>query len=370
MNQSGKIGIKFLMMLTNLETEQYRRQMVLPEIGEEGQDKLKNSNVLVVGAGGLGCPVLSYLVACGVGKIGIIDDDNVEVSNLHRQVLYSHQDVGINKAKVAAQKLRNLNPSIDIVAYSQRLTAQNAIRIIKDYNLLVDCTDNFRSRYLINDTCVILNKPFVFGSVLRFEGQVSVFNYQNGPTYRCLFNTPPNPENSISCNDAGVLGLIPGIVGSFQAMEVIKIICGIGEVLFGKLMIYNGLKNEYSWVKIDRDENKVNISSLSDSIYSSEIIKTKDINPIELKGKVNDPEWIIIDVREKDEVEVFGDLFNAICIPLKNLKSEINCIPKNRRIALVCQSGIRSSLAANIFIENGYEEVYNLKNGINSLVKS
>ena len=235
----------------------YDKQIALPEVGEAGQQKLAEAKVLVVGAGGLGCPALQYLVAAGIGTIGIVDGDVVNETNLHRQVLYTNSDVGKPKVEVAAERLYQLNPEVKINTYSDFLTAKNAMDIVANYDLIVDATDNFAARYRINDVCVKLDKPFVYGAIHRFEGQVSVFNYKGGPTYRCLFPEYPTENQIPNCNETGVLGVLPGIVGTHQATEVLKMILGIGEVLSGKLMTLNLLTNSSQIFECSRSEEQV-----------------------------------------------------------------------------------------------------------------
>src|SRR5690606_19253182 len=217
-------------------TNRYSRHIILSEIGQAGQDKLLSAKVLVIGAGGLGCPVLQYLAAAGIGTLGIIDFDVVEISNLQRQVLFGTSSLGKNKAEAAKKHLEDLNPEISIMAYAEKLTYQNALELFKNYDIIVDGSDNFETRYLVNDACIITNKPLVFGAIYKFEGQVSVFNYQNGPSYRCLFPNPPQKDTVPNCSEIGVLGVLPGIIGSMQANEVLKIILGIGSTLSGKLL--------------------------------------------------------------------------------------------------------------------------------------
>ncbi|BAV09184.1 adenylyltransferase and sulfurtransferase [Filimonas lacunae] len=228
------------MQLTQHDLQRYTRQMLLPEIGVNGQLQLKQARVLVVGAGGLGCPFLQYLAAAGAGHIGIIDDDAVAISNLHRQILFNTNDVGKNKAATAAEKLLLLNPLIEVQAFATRLTADNATALISEYDVIADCSDNFETRYLVNDTCVQLNKPLISGSIFQFEGQLSVYNYQGGPTYRCLF---PEPSEMAACGITGVVGVLPGIIGSYMANEAIKVICHTGTVLSGRLLVINILDN-------------------------------------------------------------------------------------------------------------------------------
>jgi molybdopterin/thiamine biosynthesis adenylyltransferase len=235
----------------------YDKQIALPEVGEAGQQKLAEAKVLVVGAGGLGCPALQYLAAAGVGTIGIVDGDVVNETNLHRQVLYTNPDVGKPKAAVAAERLKQLNPEVEIQTFPEFLTAANAMDIVANYDLIVDTTDNFAARYRINDVCVKLDKPFVYGAIHRFEGQISVFNYKGGPTYRCLFPDKPAESQIPDCNEMGVLGVLPGIVGTYQATEVLKVILEIGEVLSGKLMTLNLLTNSTRTFEFSRNDEQV-----------------------------------------------------------------------------------------------------------------
>lgn len=223
----------------------YNRHIILSEIGQQGQDKISNAKVLVVGAGGLGCPILQYLTAAGIGTIGIIDFDVVDISNLQRQVLFGSSSLGQNKAEAAKQRLKDLNNTISIISYPKKLTYKNAITLFNQYDIIVDGTDNFETRYLVNDACIITNKPLVFGAIYKFEGQISVFNYKNGPSYRCLFPNPPNGTVP-NCSEIGVLGVLPAIIGSMQANEILKIILGIGNVLSGKLLCYNALTLQIS----------------------------------------------------------------------------------------------------------------------------
>ena len=230
----------------------YNRHIILSEIGQIGQDKLSNAKVLVVGAGGLGCPVLQYLAAAGIGTLGIIDFDVVEASNLQRQVLFGNSSLGQNKAEAAKIRLEDLNDTITINAYPFPLDHQNALDLFNQYDIIVDGSDNFETRYLVNDACILTNKPLVFGAIYKFEGQVSVFNYENGPSYRCLFPNPPKKDSVPNCSEIGVLGVLPGIIGSMQANEVLKIILGIGNVLSGKLLCFNALTNQTSILKVKK----------------------------------------------------------------------------------------------------------------------
>ena len=231
------------------EQQQYNRHIILDEVGLVGQEKLKSASVLVIGAGGLGCPVLSYLSAAGVGRIGIIDHDTVDQSNLQRQVLYAQLDIGTPKVEAAKRYLSLLNPFVKFESYNEKLTCSNAVDFFENYDIIVDGSDNFPTRYLVNDAAVLTGKPVVFGSVFKFEGQLSVFNYNQGPTYRCLYSRPPGENEAPNCSEIGVIGVLPGIIGSLQANEVIKIICGIGEVLSGKLLLFDALSLNQSLLK-------------------------------------------------------------------------------------------------------------------------
>jgi molybdopterin/thiamine biosynthesis adenylyltransferase len=244
-------------MLNQEENKRYNRHVILDQVGLEGQLKLKAAKVLVIGAGGLGCPVLQYLTAAGVGTIGIIDFDTIDLSNLQRQILFTKNDLGKNKAEVAAQRLKQLNDQVKFKAYPERLTTKNALELFSAYDLIIDGTDNFSTRYLVNDAAVLTNKPLVYGSIYKFEGQVAVFNYENGATYRCLFPVPPKAGTVKNCSEIGVIGVLPGIIGTQQANEAIKIIVGIGKPLSGQLLIYDALKASYLTVGIQRSEEEV-----------------------------------------------------------------------------------------------------------------
>ena len=359
-------------VLSKEEKNIYNRQIILENIGIEGQQKLKNAKVLVIGAGGLGCPVLRYIVAAGVGEVGIIDFDSISISNLQRQILYNFNDINKNKALVAKEKLSKVNPYCKISAYSDRLTTQNAVQLFLKYDLIVDCTDNYETRFLVNDTCVLTNRPFVYGSIYKFEGQVSVFNYQNGPTYRCLFKDYPSEESTTDCNVAGVLGVLPGIIGLYQANEVLKIILGIGKTLSGELFVYNGLSNQHS---------KFIISKIEFNDYST-ILKNNQLNEVNYKGtcqlkNVKDEIDIeefeekylrgviqIIDVRNSFEEPVLVNN-SILSIPLPEIDQNINQISENLEVVFLCMSGKRSLSAVNIAREKyNIQNVRSLKGGI------
>jgi molybdopterin/thiamine biosynthesis adenylyltransferase/rhodanese-related sulfurtransferase len=342
-------------MLVKEELNRYNRQMILPELGLAGQEKLKAAKVLIIGAGGLGCPILQYLAAAGVGEMGIVDDDVVELSNLHRQILYNHTDIGQPKAKVAAEKLSLLNPHVQLKAYQERFTAERAIHICEAYDLVIDCSDNFSTRYLVNDTCVSLGKTLLFGSILAFEGQVSVFNHQGGANYRDLYPAPPT-EN-INCAEGGVIGVLPGIVALYMANEAIKIICGIGETLSGKLMTINALNNTMMVFNIAPEKQPQTIKR--EMVHHQ--IKEIDKAVLDQWLSAAADEVFLIDVREDYEHDE-GNI-GGVNISLYALTDALENIPKHKKIVCYCQTGQRSKMAVQVL--NGiYEgEVFSLKGG-------
>ncbi|WP_443938470.1 molybdopterin-synthase adenylyltransferase MoeB [Pedobacter sp. MW01-1-1] len=355
-------------MLQNNELKQYNRQIILPEFGMAGQEKLKVAKVLIIGAGGLGCPVLQYLAAAGVGHIGLVDDDLVDVSNLHRQILFSVADVGQAKVLVAKKKLEILNPLVSLLAFPERITPENAARLIEPYDLIVDGSDNFPTRYLVNDTCVALNKPLVFGSIFKFEGQVSVFNYQNGPNYRDVFPEAPEKDEVPNCAEIGVIGVLPGIIGSYMANEVIKVIAQLGETLSGSLLTINTLNNSTYVFKIGtetspslqaEEEEKTNLHTETAEI-SMEILNT----------------WLqersesvyLVDVRETYEFEEYN--IGGHNIPFYELQNHLADIPSDRKLVFICQSGQRSKMAINLARPQFKGEMFSVKNGLqNGLTK-
>jgi len=345
-------------MLVKEELNRYKRQMILPELGFAGQEKLKAAKVLVIGAGGLGCPILQYLVAAGIGTIGIVDDDVVELSNLHRQILYNHTDIGQPKAKIAATKLQLLNPHVSFSAYNERLRTDNALNICQDYDLVIDCSDNFTTRYLVNDTCVALGKTLIFGSILQFEGQVAVFNHQGGANYRDLYPAPPT-EN-INCIEGGVIGILPGLIGLYMANEALKLICGIGETLAGKLMTVNALNNAVLVFKIaskkTTDPAKPALAKTDNAI--PEIDKTTLGRWLETIAD----EVFLIDVREDYEHED-GNI-GGLNLSLYELTASLTAIPKNKKVVCYCQTGQRSKMAVQLLAGIYEGEVYNLKEGM------
>ena len=352
-----------------MDPNRYIRQTALKEFGPQAQKKLLKSRVLVVGAGGLGVPVLQYLNSMGVGTLGVVEQDVVSISNLHRQVLYTERDLGKPKLEVAFKKLKAQNSATRLRGYDTFLMASNALDIIKDYDIVIDASDNFPTRYLINDACVILNKPFVYGGLQGFEGQVSVFNYKGGPTYRCLFPNMPTIDEIPNCNINGVLGVLPGIIGNLQALETVKMITGIGEVLIGKLLLFNALDQSIQKINFSLKEESLNITGLNNSygIVSAspfaEITVDKLNDLIKSQGTVQ-----IIDVRTQEEFDAYK-IPNSVHIPLHELKDRYDDIDLKQPIYLICQSGKRSALALEQ-LKNQFSEIalYSVRGGINTYV--
>lgn len=358
-------------MLTDREKYRYSRHLLLDKVGEQGQEKLKAAKVLVIGAGGLGCPVLQYLTAAGIGTIGIIDFDEVDETNLQRQVLFSVSDVGINKALAAKNRLEQLNQFVQFNIYQEKLTTKNALDLFNQYDIIVDGTDNFSTRYLVNDACVKANKPLVYGAIYKFEGQVSVFNYNNGASYRCLFPEAPEAGSVPNCSEIGVIGVLPGLIGTQQANEVIKIILGIGEPLSGKLLMYDALLANQFVVDIVRNEEQIKIAQQIDfSSYDYDYfcgIKTnenmKEISAQELKELLDKEEIQVIDVREAHETPKVEAL-NAVNIPLQTIPNNMDKIAKDKKVVVHCQHGVRSMHAIDFLEQNGFDNLINLTGGI------
>ncbi len=359
------------MILSDQELNRYSRHLSLDEIGVSGQEKLKKSRVLVVGAGGLGCPILQYLTAAGIGTLGIIDFDLVDETNLQRQVLFGYSSIGENKALAAKKRLIDLNPFILINAYSEKLTPLNALKLFADYDIIIDGTDNFSSRYLINDASVILDKPVIYGSIHKFEGQVSVFNYNGGPTYRCLFPVLPKPDSIPNCSQIGVVGVLPGIIGSFQANEAIKIILGIGMVLSGKLLLLNSLNNSTSIIEFSRSEQQIKKVLKIKGRFEEQIYELKckiddnEISAKQLLSRINlDEKFQFIDLREDHEKPKITE-FDVLNISMTSIDSKIELIKKDRTVILFCQSGIRSKKAVGrLKDEFGLKNLISLKGGV------
>lgn len=357
--------------------ERYSRQIKLKGFGEEAQQKLLNASVLVIGAGGLGCPALQYLVSAGVGTIGIVDDDVVALSNLHRQVLYSTSDIGLAKVTCAAEKLKSLNPDCKIIPHLVRLTTANALSIIRDYAILLDGSDNFATRYLVNDACVLLGKPFIHGAISQYEGQVAVFNAEaenRSANYRDLFPQPPE-ESVLNCEEMGVLGVLSGVIGAMMAGETIKLITGIGKALINRLLIYNLLNNQYNELKImPRKENRSPSTESEFQQMQYEWMCSTDAKGIEvevdfLNQAIAAKDTLIIDVREVGE-RPQADGFSHICIPFSEIQNRLSDF-KSDQIILFCQSGKRSLKAAQYLSSQfASKKIYSLRGGIGCLVFS
>lgn len=353
-------------------TLRYARHLVLPDIGESGQRKLLASKVLLVGAGGLGAPVGLYLAAAGVGRLGVLDDDTVELTNLQRQVIYGTTDIGVAKAGAASARLRDLNPEIDVVAHDLKLSSENALEILADYDVIIDGTDNFATRYLINDACVLLGKPDVYGSVFRFEGQVSVFSHGGGPCYRCLYPEPPPAGLVPGCADGGVVGVLPGIIGSLQANEAIKLILGVGEPLRGRLLLFDALAVTFHELALKRNPDcpvcgdRPTIDALIDYdsfCGTSAPPATPEISARDLSERLRSGDApTLIDVRETSEhtfCNIGGDV-----IPVRELPTRIAELDPSRDIVVYCRSGIRSATAVAYLRDHGFARVRHLRGGI------
>ncbi len=354
------------------ELARYNRHLLLPEVGSAGQLKLKQSKILIVGAGGLGSPIALYLAAAGVGTIGIIDDDNVDLSNLQRQVIYTKEDIGKSKANSAAARMGALNGDIEIEALHEKLSTANAKQIIAGYDLVIDGTDNFSTRYLVNDACVMLGKPNVYGAIFRFEGQVSLFNPPAGPCYRCLFPQAPPAETIPNCAEGGVLGVLPGIIGTLQATEAIKHILGIGEPLVGRLLLFNCLPMTFDELKIKRDANcalcgdNPTISKLTDeaALCTSETPGKEALSARELSALLSqDNPPLLLDVRRGEEY-ILGNLPDSVLIPVDELNERLEVLDKDKDIVVYCKSGARSRRAMDMLKAAGFKKVRHLTGGI------
>ena len=363
------------MKLSQKETIQYQRHLSLPGFGLEAQLKLKQASVLVVGAGGLGCPALQYLVAAGVGKIGIMDDDLVEVSNLQRQVLYTHEDIGRPKAEAATRLLSKLNPYVEITAHPKRLTRENAQDALDGYSIVLDGTDSFGSRYLINDACVLFDKILIYGAIHQFEGQVSVFNFEGGPTYRCLFPDPPPAGSVPNCAEIGVVGVLPGIIGSMQALETIKVITQTGDSLNGKLLLYDALGNTTRILALSSSPKSREISGLPEEADSCAATPAQrggavtEVQPLELEKMMKEnPDLLLLDVREDWERELIRIEPSAHCPVGEFSQPEGPVLPPEfmprREVAVYCKAGVRSMMACQALEAMGYEKLYNLSGGM------
>ena len=364
--------------LSRDEISRYARHLIIPDVGIDGQKRLKAARVLLVGAGGLGSPLALYLAAAGVGHIGIVDFDVVDVTNLQRQILHGTKDIGRAKVASARERIADINPFVELTTYETALTSQNALGIIEKYDLVVDGTDNFPARYLVNDACVMLGKPNVYGSVFRFEGQASVFSTKDGPCYRCLFPEPPPPGTVPSCAEAGVLGVLPGLIGTIQATEAIKLILGIGEPLVGRLLLVDALGAQFRTVKVRKNPAcpACGTHEITELIDYDEFCGMKpeagsrkpedtmpEITPLELAERLRAGDIDLIDVREPHEWDI-AHIPGARLIPLGNLPAAVPSLDRTRDIVVQCRSGARSGRAVRLLQAAGFTRVRNLVGGI------
>ncbi len=357
-------------MLTPAERTRYARHLVLPEFGEEGQQKLKRGSVLIVGAGGLGSPAALYLAAAGVGRIGLVDFDRVEATNLQRQILYGESSVGKQKLDAARERLHDLNPHVSIETFDAALSSQNARELFEPYDVVLDGTDNFATRYLVNDACVLMRKPNVYGSIYRFDGQVSVFDSTRGPCYRCLYPDPPPPHLVPNCAEGGVLGVLPGIIGTIQATEAIKLIGGIGVPLVGRMLVVDALTMSIRQIQLPKNPRcKVCgpdpvIRDLVDYEEYCSPVNDLEISPSHLADRLSrGVDMLLLDVREPYEFQA-GHLEEARHIPLQQLPRSIDQLPKEAEIVVYCRSGGRSARAQQFLMSHGFEKVKNLAGGM------
>jgi len=366
--------------LTTDELSRYSRHLILPEVGEEGQRKLKAARVLCVGTGGLGSPLALYLAAAGVGTLGLVDFDVVDASNLQRQIIHSTADIGRKKLDSAEEKLKALNPALNVVKHDTLLSSANALDILKDYDVIADGTDNFPTRYLVNDACVLLGKPNAYGSIFRFEGQASVFGTKDGPCYRCLYPEPPPPGLVPSCAEGGVLGILPGLVGVIQATETIKLILGIGEPLIGRLLLVDALNMRFRQLKLRKNPecpvcgDHPTVTKLIDyqqfcgiepesAKQSSVKNGIQQVNVRDLKKRIDAGEDLfILDVREPFEYQIAN--IGGVLIPQNDVAQRIGELDRDREIVVQCKSGGRSQRIAEYLKQSGFSKVSNLAGGI------
>jgi len=379
MRETGGRGARTDVRLSREEIRRYGRHLILPEVGLDGQMKLKAASVLLVGAGGLGSPLALYLAAAGIGRIGIVDFDVVDESNLQRQILHSTEYIGRPKLESAKDRIRAINPNVEVEQFSTRLTSENALDIIRAFDLVADGTDNFPTRYLVNDACVLLKKPNVYGSIFRFEGQVSVFSAPGGPCYRCLYADPPPPGLVPSCAEGGVLGVLPGIIGTMQAAEAVKLILGIGEPLIGRLLLLDALTMKTRELKLRRDPackvcgDHPEIKELIDyemfcGITPPEAGAAPDADAIsvtEVKEKLDRGESLfLLDVREPQEYQIAN--LGGHLIPLSDLPRRVHELDSSREIVAYCHTGVRSGKAVQFLKQLGFRKVRNLTGGIDA----
>ncbi len=367
--------------LTNDEVARYSRHLIMPEVGMEGQLRLKAARALCIGAGGLGSPVALYLAAAGVGTIGIVDFDAVDYSNLQRQIIHGTPDVGRSKLESAKTRLNALNPEVQVVTHEMALSSHNALALFADYDLVIDGTDNFPTRYLVNDACVLERKPNVYGSISRFEGQASVFAATDGPCYRCMFPEPPPPGLVPSCAEGGVLGILPGVVGTLQATEAIKLILGVGESLVGRFLLFDALKMRFRELKVRKDpdcpvcgthptviqlidyEQFCGVAPVTPAVATSSEAQD-EVTVEQLKTRLERQDaFLLLDVREPQEFQICR-IPGSVLIPLGDLSSRLSEVEGRDDIVVHCKSGVRSGKAVRLLREAGYSQARNLKGGI------
>jgi len=361
--------------LSKEEILRYSRHLIMPEVGMEGQEKLRQAKVLLVGAGGLGSPISLYLAAAGIGTLGLVDFDVVDYSNLQRQIIHTTKDVGRKKLESAKEKIEGINPGVEVNLHEERLTSQNALEILKEYDIIIDGTDNFPTRYLVNDACVLLKKPNIYGSIFRFEGQATVFYPGKGPCYRCLYPEPPPPGLVPSCAEGGVLGILPGIIGTIQATEAIKLILGKGDPLTGRLLLFNGLGMKFTELEINKNpscplcgENPTIKELIDYEGFCGIPPKTEEqweISPQELKPLLGKGEVQLIDVREKNEWDICK-IEGAKLIPTSEFPKRINELNSADSLVIHCHHGPRSERALHLLREAGFKKIKFLKGGIDT----
>ncbi len=364
--------------LTPEEFRRYSRHLVLPHVGIAGQEKLKAASVLIIGVGGLGSPVALYLAAAGVGRLGLVDFDVVDESNLQRQILHKTQNIGRPKLESARETIHALNPYVQVDLHETRFTSDNAMQIAADYDVIIDGTDNFPTRYLVNDVCVLLDRPNIYGSVYRFEGQASVFWARRGPCYRCLYPAPPPPEMVPSCAVGGVLGILPGLIGTIQATEAVKLILGEGEPLIGRLLLYDALRMQFREVGLRKNPDcpicgpnrtihaPIDYHEFCGVPGAEEDIRVPpewEVTPKELAGKRGSQDIIILDVREPMEWDI-GHIDGAVQIPLRELSARLSELDREREVVAYCRSGQRSAMALRILHEAGFAKAKHLRGGL------
>ncbi|MEZ4318854.1 MAG: molybdopterin-synthase adenylyltransferase MoeB [Myxococcota bacterium] len=358
------------MELTPEEVGRYSRHLLLGEVGREGQERLKAGSVLCVGTGGLGSPALMYLAAAGVGRIGLVDFDAVDASNLQRQILHGTASVGRPKVRSAAERLADLNPHVRIDVYEEAITSANALRILEPYDVVVDGTDNFPTRYLVNDACVLLGKPYVYGSIFKFEGQASVFNHEGGPSYRDLYPEPPPPGLVPSCAEGGVLGVLPGVIGVIQATEALKILLGLGDTLSGRLLLYDALSMRFRELSLSRDPNARPIEGLIDYEQFCGVPKPAPPAGTRLSaGEVaarRDAGWdpFVLDVRSEAEARIAALPFTSLRVAHDLVAEAVHTLPRDRDVLVFCKAGTRSARAVATLAGLGLTRLYDLEGGI------